>query len=96
MSYGEEKLLQFFGQVNYNMKLVVLSCGYSATLFMQLLGVAIRADVPFPLDLLSCFWKSLLGCPLDREEDLREADILTHKLLKNLVEVCVCMWNYWV
>ncbi|XP_041436316.1 probable E3 ubiquitin-protein ligase HECTD4 isoform X3 [Xenopus laevis] len=50
--------------------------------FGQLLGIAIRADVPLPLDLLPCFWKMLVGEPLDPETDLYEADILTHNYIK--------------
>ncbi|KAG9487790.1 hypothetical protein GDO78_007527 [Eleutherodactylus coqui] len=50
--------------------------------FGQLLGIAIRADVPLPLDLLPCFWKMLVGEPMDPETDLYEADILTHNYIK--------------
>uniref|UniRef100_A0A8D3DKM7 HECT domain-containing protein n=1 Tax=Scophthalmus maximus TaxID=52904 RepID=A0A8D3DKM7_SCOMX len=56
ISYAEEQLLHFFG---------------------QLLGIAIRADVPLPLDLLGSFWKGLVGESLDPEQDLQEADVLT-------------------
>ena len=66
MSYSEEKLLQFFG---------------------QLLGVAIRADVPIALDLLPCFWKSLKGETLSLD-DLREADCITYNLTKRMLKVC--------
>ncbi|XP_040202102.1 probable E3 ubiquitin-protein ligase HECTD4 isoform X1 [Rana temporaria] len=55
--------------------------------FGQLLGIAIRADVPLPLDLLSCFWKMLVGEPLDPEEDLYEADILTHNYIKKFENI---------
>ena len=65
MSYSEEKLLQFFG---------------------QLVGVAIRADVPIALDLLPCFWKSLKGEPLSLD-DLREADCITYHLTQKLLAV---------
>ncbi|XP_054852988.1 probable E3 ubiquitin-protein ligase HECTD4 isoform X3 [Eublepharis macularius] len=61
ISYGEEQLLHFFG---------------------QLLGIAIRADVPLPLDLLPSFWKTLVGEPLDPDLDLQEADILTYNYIK--------------
>ncbi|XP_066465637.1 probable E3 ubiquitin-protein ligase HECTD4 [Tiliqua scincoides] len=61
ISYGEEQLLHFFG---------------------QLLGIAIRADVPLPLDLLPSFWKTLVGEPLDPDVDLQEADILTYNYVK--------------
>ncbi|KAL8180062.1 UNVERIFIED_CONTAM: putative E3 ubiquitin-protein ligase HTD4 [Gekko kuhli] len=61
ISYGEEQLLHFFG---------------------QLLGIAIRADVPLPLDLLPSFWKTLVGEPLDPDLDLQEADILTYNYVK--------------
>ncbi|XP_035690107.1 probable E3 ubiquitin-protein ligase HECTD4, partial [Branchiostoma floridae] len=64
LTYGEEKLLEFLG---------------------QLLGVAVRADVPLPLDLLPPFWKGLVGLPLD-EDDLREADILTYNYITRLAE----------
>jgi E3 ubiquitin-protein ligase HECTD4 len=43
MNYGEERLLQFFG---------------------QLLGIALRAAIPLPLDLMPSFWRSLVGQPL--------------------------------
>ncbi|XP_023814345.2 putative E3 ubiquitin-protein ligase HECTD4 [Oryzias latipes] len=61
ISYAEEQLLHFFG---------------------QLLGIAIRADVPLPLDLLGSFWKGLVGEPLDPEQDLQEADVLTYNYVK--------------
>ncbi|KAM6318191.1 putative E3 ubiquitin-protein ligase HECTD4 isoform 4-T4 [Podargus strigoides] len=50
--------------------------------FGQLLGIAIRADVPLPLDLLPSFWKTLVGEPLDPDLDLQEADILTYNYVK--------------
>ncbi|KAM6111771.1 LOW QUALITY PROTEIN: putative E3 ubiquitin-protein ligase HECTD4 [Pterocles gutturalis] len=50
--------------------------------FGQLLGIAIRADVPLPLDLLPSFWKTLVGEPLDPDGDLQEADILTYNYVK--------------
>uniref|UniRef100_T1J2Q6 HECT domain-containing protein n=1 Tax=Strigamia maritima TaxID=126957 RepID=T1J2Q6_STRMM len=67
MTYSEEKLLQFFG---------------------QLLGITIRADIPLPLDLLPCVWKSLLSIPIDSDSDLKEADYLTYNFIKkfSLVE----------
>ena len=65
MSYSEEKLLQFFG---------------------QLVGVAIRADVPIALDLLPCFWKSLKGEALSLD-DLREADCITYNLTQKMLKV---------
>ncbi|XP_013780547.2 probable E3 ubiquitin-protein ligase HECTD4 [Limulus polyphemus] len=52
--------------------------------FGQLLGITMRADIPLPLDLMSCFWKSLLGLPLDPVTDLQQADCLTYKYLKDL------------
>ncbi|XP_026544984.1 probable E3 ubiquitin-protein ligase HECTD4 [Notechis scutatus] len=61
ISYGEEQLLHFFG---------------------QLLGIAIRADVPLPLDLLPSFWKILVGEPLEPDVDLQEADVLTYNYVK--------------
>ncbi|KAJ7309830.1 hypothetical protein JRQ81_007901 [Phrynocephalus forsythii] len=61
ITYGEEQLLHFFG---------------------QLLGFAIRADVPLPLDLLPSFWKTLVGEALDPDLDLQEADILTYNYIQ--------------
>lgn len=52
----------------------------------QLLGVAIRADVPIALDLLPCFWKSLKGEPLTMS-DLKEADCVTYNLTQKMLEV---------
>lgn len=76
ISYAEEQLLHFFG---------------------QLLGIAIRADVPLPLDLLGSFWKGLVGESLDPEQDLQEADVLTYNYVKKFENVsdqqcmlCVC------
>ncbi|KAF6729287.1 putative E3 ubiquitin-protein ligase HECTD4 [Oryzias melastigma] len=66
ISYAEEQLLHFFG---------------------QLLGIAIRADVPLPLDLLGSFWKGLVGEPLDPEQDLQEADVLTYNYVKKFENV---------
>lgn len=68
ISYGEEQLLHFFG---------------------QLLGIAIRADVPLPLDLLGSFWKGLVGEPLEQEQDLQEADVLTYNYVKKFENVSV-------
>lgn len=68
ISYAEEQLLQFFG---------------------QLLGIAIRADVPLPLDLLGSFWKGLVGEPLDPEQDLQEADVLTYNYVKKFENVSI-------
>ncbi|KAJ3603715.1 hypothetical protein NHX12_028456 [Muraenolepis orangiensis] len=48
----------------------------------QLLGIAIRADVPLPLDLLASFWKGLVGQPLDPEQDLQDADLLTYNYVQ--------------
>uniref|UniRef100_A0A6Q2ZID3 HECT domain-containing protein n=1 Tax=Esox lucius TaxID=8010 RepID=A0A6Q2ZID3_ESOLU len=66
ISYAEEQLLHFFG---------------------QLLGIGIRADVPLPLDLLGSFWKGLVGEPLDPEQDLQEADLLTYNYVKKFESV---------
>lgn len=68
ISYAEEQLLQFFG---------------------QLLGIAIRADVPLPLDLLGSFWKGLVGEALDPEQDLQEADVLTYNYVKKFENVSI-------
>ena len=54
--------------------------------FSQLLGVAIRADVPVTLDFLPCFWKSLKGEPLSLV-DLKEADYVTYNLTRNIMNV---------
>ncbi|XP_042636541.1 probable E3 ubiquitin-protein ligase HECTD4 [Orycteropus afer afer] len=53
----------------------------------QLLGIAIRADVPLPLDLLPSFWKTLVGEPLDPDLDLKEADILTYNYVKKFESI---------
>lgn len=53
----------------------------------QLLGIAIRADVPLPLDLLPSFWKTLVGEPLDPDQDLQEADILTYNYVKKFENI---------
>lgn len=66
LTYGEEQLLHFLG---------------------QLLGIAIRADVPLPLDLLPSFWKTLVGEPLDPDQDLQEADVLTYNYVKKFESV---------
>uniref|UniRef100_A0A8B9JW99 HECT domain E3 ubiquitin protein ligase 4 n=1 Tax=Astyanax mexicanus TaxID=7994 RepID=A0A8B9JW99_ASTMX len=66
ISYAEEQLLHFFG---------------------QLLGIAIRADVPLPLDLLGSFWKGLVGDVLDVDSDLQEADLLTFNYIKKFESV---------
>lgn len=50
--------------------------------FGQLLGIAIRADVPLPLDLQGSFWKGLIGDVLDPETDLQEADLVTYNYTK--------------
>ncbi|XP_064322087.1 probable E3 ubiquitin-protein ligase HECTD4 isoform X2 [Phalacrocorax carbo] len=55
--------------------------------FGQLLGIAIRADVPLPLDLLPSFWKTLVGEPLDPDIDLQEADILTYNYVKKFENI---------
>ena len=51
-------------------------------LFEQLLAVTIRADIPFGLDLLPVFWKSLVGMTLDPVTALQEADRLTYNYIK--------------
>ncbi|TSW08319.1 putative E3 ubiquitin-protein ligase HECTD4 [Bagarius yarrelli] len=55
--------------------------------FGQLLGIAIRADVPLPLDLQGSFWKGLVGEDLDPETDLQEADLLTYNYAKKFENV---------
>ena len=52
----------------------------------QLIGIALRADVPILLDLLPCFWKTLVGDPLSFE-DIVGADPLTAKMIVRLREV---------
>ena len=52
---------------------------------MQLLGVAIRADMPIALDLLPCFWKSLKSEPLSLS-DLKEADCVTYNLTQRMLD----------
>ena len=77
ITFSEEKLLQFFGQVHIEMTIFVAA--FILLLLLQLLGVAIRADVPITIDFLPCFWKSLKGEPLSLE-DLKEADCVTYNL----------------
>ncbi|XP_026795565.1 probable E3 ubiquitin-protein ligase HECTD4 isoform X2 [Pangasianodon hypophthalmus] len=55
--------------------------------FGQLLGIAIRADVPLPLDLQGSFWKGLVGDIPDPETDLQEADFLTYNYAKKFDNV---------
>lgn len=43
--------------------------------------------MPLPLDLLPSFWKSLVGEPLDPDQDLQEADILTYNYVKKFESV---------
>nr|XP_019589541.1 PREDICTED: probable E3 ubiquitin-protein ligase HECTD4 isoform X6 [Rhinolophus sinicus] len=66
-----------------------LTCGEEQLLHFlgQLLGIAIRADVPLPLDLLPSFWKTLVGEPLDPDLDLQEADILTYNYVKKFESI---------
>ena len=52
--------------------------------FGVLLGVAIRSDVPFPIDCLLPFWKRLLGEPLSMDKDLRQTDIITDNFINQL------------
>lgn len=53
-------------------------------IFFQLLGVSIRAGVPFALDFLPCFWKSLRGESLFIA-DLKEADYVLYKLTSDIL-----------
>lgn len=62
------------------------------TFSTQLLGIALRADIPLALDMLPCFWKSLLNLPLDPQDDLRETDILTYNYLRRFSEVTLTSW----
>ncbi|KAK3084084.1 hypothetical protein FSP39_007865 [Pinctada imbricata] len=52
--------------------------------FGQLLGITMRADIPFGLDLLSSLWKVLVGVDLDPVADLKEADLLTYNYIKKI------------
>jgi hypothetical protein len=49
----------------------------------QLLGIALRADIPFPLDALPSFWKNLAGTPLTLK-DIAEADYATALALEKV------------
>lgn len=51
---------------------------------LQLLGVAIRAEIPFGIDLASVFWKNLVGLSLDPVVDLQESDIVTYTYIKKI------------
>ncbi|KAJ8312853.1 hypothetical protein KUTeg_010226 [Tegillarca granosa] len=81
MTFSEEKLLHFFG---------------------QLLGITIRADIPIGMDLLSCFWKVVVGTSLDLVTDLQDADQLTYNYIKKIEMVvtdselqALCADVYW-
>lgn len=43
--------------------------------------------MPLPLDLLGSFWKGLVGDPLDPEQDMQEADVLTYNYVKKFDNV---------
>ena len=53
-----------------------------------LFGVAIRGDVPLPLDLLPCFWKTLVRQPLD-DSDILEAHALVESVSIISIEVAI-------
>ena len=57
-----------------------------------MLGIAIRADVPLPLDLLGSVWKGLVGEVLDPDADLQEADVLTYNYIKKFESVRHTHW----
>lgn len=57
----------------------------------QLLGIALRSDIPLALDLLPSFWKSLLNLPIDLQDDLRECDILTYNYIRRFSEVSLLL-----
>ena len=57
----------------------------------QLLGIALRSDIPLALDLLPSFWKSLLNLPIDLQDDLRECDILTYNYIRRFSEVTLLL-----
>ncbi|EDQ92622.1 uncharacterized protein MONBRDRAFT_17295 [Monosiga brevicollis MX1] len=48
-----------------------------------LFALAIRSDVPLPLDILPSFWKCLAGCPLS-SSDLADCDFLLDTRLQEL------------
>jgi len=52
----------------------------------QLVGIALRADVPIALDLLPCFWKTLVGDPLVFD-DIVVADPLASKMIVRLRQI---------
>jgi len=62
-------------------------------IFSQLLGIALRSDIPLALDLLPCFWKSLLNLPLDPHDNLRETDVLTYNYLRRFSEVSYSLFK---
>ena len=64
--------------------------------YRQLLGVALRADIPLALDLLSSFWKCLVGVALDPDRDLEEADCITYDYIKKLTEVKPSHYRHFV
>lgn len=43
--------------------------------------------MPLPLDLLGSFWKGLVGEPLDPDQDLQEADVLTYNYVRKFENV---------
>lgn len=43
-----------------------------------------RADIPIGLDLMSSFWKSLVGVAIDTVVDIKDADHLTYYYLKKI------------
>ena len=57
---------------------------YCIFFLLQLLGVSVRADVPFAIDFLPCFWKSFKGEPLSLA-DLHEADCVTYNLTSKML-----------
>ena len=63
---------------------------YLSIYLLQLLGVAIRADMPISLDLLPSFWKSLKKERLELSA-LREADCITYNLTQKMLDVSVCV-----
>ena len=68
-------------------KLIQNLVSLSVSLYVQLLGIAIRADIPLALDLLDVFWKCLVGVELDNDRDMEEADVVTHQYIKKINEV---------
>ena len=53
-----------------------------------------RAEIPIGLDLLSSFWKALVGVDLDTVTDIKEVDPLTYSYLKKIEMVILMLSTY--